>query len=58
MSRGLGDVYKRQVQIYNRPKTEQTVTATQHQEELLRQKRNKQIINIESNDAERTYKQD
>lgn len=48
----------RMVQIYNRPKTEQTVTATQHQEELLRQKRNKQIINIESNDAERTYKQD
>ena len=48
----------RMVEIYNRPKTEQTVTATQHQEELLRQKRNKPIIKTESNDPERTYKQD
>ena len=48
----------RMVEIYNRPKTEQTVTATQHQEELLRQKRNKQIIKTESNEPERTYKQD
>ena len=46
------------VEIFNRPKTEQTVTATQHQEELLRQKRNKPIIKTESNDPERTYKQD
>ena len=45
----------RMVEIYNRPKTEQTVTATQHQEELLRQKRNNPIIKTESNDPERTY---
>lgn len=48
----------RMVQIYNRPNTEQTVTATQHQEELLKKKRNKPIIKTESNDPERIYKQD
>ena len=48
----------RMVQIYNSPKTEQTVTATQHQEELLRQKRNKQTIKTESDEPERTYRQD
>ena len=48
----------RMVQIYNSPKTVQTVTATQHQEELLRQKRNKQTIKTESDEPERTYRQD
>lgn len=48
----------RMVEIYNRPDNGQTVTATQHQEELLRQKRNRQTINTESNEPERTYKQD
>lgn len=49
----------RMVQIYNRPKTEQATTASQHQEELLKQKRSKPIIvNRYSNDSDRTEKQD
>lgn len=47
----------RMVQIYNRPKTEQAITASQHQEELMKQKRSKPII-VNRYDPDRTEKQD
>ena len=46
------------IQVYNRPQTEQATSVSHHQEELLKQKRNKKLINRYSNDTERTDKQD
>lgn len=46
------------VQVFNRPRPEQAASVSQHQEELLKEKRNKQTQNMNGNDTDRTEKQD